>query len=100
MNGNNQLRFSWLRERILTVRDSIENNKSILDNATNENDAGDMVYSFAWTSVLNNRTTNELRVGHVRESLLQGPKALFGKTDSESAFFDRSWSLAESRGSA
>jgi hypothetical protein len=91
LNGNNQLRFSWLRERILTVRDSIESNKSILDNATNENDAGDMVYSFAWTSVLNNRTTNEVRVGHVRESLLQGPKALFDKTDSESAFFDRSW---------
>ena len=91
VNGNNQVSFRWTRERILTVRDSIENNKSIPDNATNENDAGDMVYSFSWTSVLNNRTTNEVKVGHVRESLLQGSKLLFDKTDSESAFFDRSW---------
>ena len=91
LNGNNQLRFSWLRERILTVRDSIENDKAILDAARHENDAGDIVYSVAWTSILNSRTTNEVRVGHVRESLLQGPKALFDKTGSESAFFDRSW---------
>ena len=27
-----------------------------------------------WTSVLNNRTTNEFKIGHVRESLLQGPQ--------------------------
>ncbi len=91
VNGNNQIKISWLRERVLTVRDSIEDNSSILDNATHENDSGDQVISFALTSVLNNRTTNEFRVGHVRENLLQGPKELFGKTDSESAFFDRSW---------
>src|SRR5206468_3622915 len=30
-----------------------------------------------WTSVVNNRTTNELKFGHVRESLLQGPQAVF-----------------------
>jgi hypothetical protein len=77
INGNNQFSFRWTREAILTERDSIENNKSILDNATNENDAGDIIYSFAWTSVLNNRTTNELKFGHVRESLLQGSKTLF-----------------------
>jgi hypothetical protein len=49
------------------------------------------VVSFSWTSVLNNRTTNEIRVGHVRENLLQGPKVLFSNTDSTSAFFDNSW---------
>ena len=31
-------------------------------------------FSVAWTSVLNNRTTNEFRIGHVRENLLQGPE--------------------------
>ena len=78
LTGNNQLSFRWTRERILTVRDSIENNLSILDNATNENDAGDQVFSFSLASVVNNRTTNELKLGHVRESLLQGSKLLFG----------------------
>jgi hypothetical protein len=91
VNGNNSLSFRWTRERILTVNDSIENDLAILDAARHENDSGDQVVSFAWTSVLNNRTTNEVKVGHVRENLLQGPKALFDKTASESAFFDRSW---------
>ena len=77
MNGANQLSFRWTREAILTQRDSIENDKGILDNARYENDAGDIIYSAAWTSVVNNRTTNELKFGHVRESLLQGPKNLF-----------------------
>ena len=36
-----------------------------------------MCYSVSWTSVLNNRMTNELKFGHVRESLLQGPRAVF-----------------------
>jgi hypothetical protein len=77
LNGNNQFSFRWTREAILTKNDEIEDNESIPDNATFENDAGDIVLSFAWTSVLNNHTTNEIRVGHVRESLLQGPRPLF-----------------------
>lgn len=77
LNGNNQVSFRWTREAILTLRDTIEDNKSILDNATNENDAGDHVYSLSWTSILNSRMTNELKFGHVRESLLQGPDAVF-----------------------
>jgi outer membrane receptor protein involved in Fe transport len=35
------------------------------------------VFSGSFASVLNNRTTNEFKVGHVRESLLQGPRQLF-----------------------
>lgn len=91
VSGSNSLSFRWTRERILTVRDSIENDLAILDAARHENDSGDQVISFAWTSVLNDHTTNELKVGHVRENLLQGPSALFDKRDSESAFFDGSW---------
>jgi hypothetical protein len=91
VNGNNALSFRWTRERILTVNDSIEDDLAILDAARHENDSGDQVISFSWTTVLNNRTTNEVKVGHVRENLLQGPKSLFDQTDSTSAFFDGSW---------
>jgi hypothetical protein len=77
IGANNQASFRWTREAILTERDSIENNASTLDNATHENDAGDHVFSFSLASVLNNRTTNEVKIGHVRESLLQGSKLLF-----------------------
>jgi hypothetical protein len=91
LNGNNSLSVRWTRERVLTVNDSIEDDLAILDAARHENDSGDQVFSWSWTSVLNNRTTNEFKVGHVRENLLQGPKALFSDTDSTSAFFDHGW---------
>jgi hypothetical protein len=77
LNGSNQVSFRWTREHILTRNDSIEDDKAIPDAARHENDAGDHVYSISWTSVLNNRTTNELKFGHVRESLLQGSPLLF-----------------------
>ena len=91
LNGSNMIGFRWTRERVLTVNDSIENDLATLNAARHENDSGDQVFSGSWTWVVNNRTTNEFRVGHVRENLLQGPKALFGNTDKESAFFDNSW---------
>jgi len=77
LNGSNQLSVRWTREAILTQNDSIEDDKAIPDAARHENDAGDQVFSVSWTSVLNNRTTNELKFGHVRESLLQGSRLLF-----------------------
>lgn len=77
LNGNNQISFRWTREAIITERDSIEDDLAILDAARHENDSGDQVFSGSWTSVLNNHTTNELKVGHVRENLLQGPSSLF-----------------------
>ncbi len=83
LSGNNQLSFRWTREKIVTERDSIEVDKAILDAARYENDAGDQVFSGSLASVLNNRTTNEIKIGHVRESLLQGPRPLF---DSNWAF--------------
>jgi outer membrane receptor for ferrienterochelin and colicin len=77
LNGSNQLSVRWTREAILTQNDSIEDDKAIPDAARHENDAGDHVFSVSWTSVVNNRTTNELKFGHVRESLLQGSRRLF-----------------------
>jgi Carboxypeptidase regulatory-like domain/TonB dependent receptor-like, beta-barrel len=77
LSSNNQLSFRWTREAILTERDTIEDDKAILDAARYENDAGDHVFSGSLASVLNNKTTNEIKIGHVRESLLQGPRPLF-----------------------
>src|SRR5262245_42296685 len=77
LNNNNQVSFRWTREKILTERDTIEDDKAILDAARYENDAGDQVFSGSLASVLNNKTTNEIKIGHVRESLLQGPRQLF-----------------------
>src|SRR5204863_5607720 len=51
------------------------------------------VISLSWASVLNSHTTNELKFGHVRENLLQGPTVLFEKTDKTSAFFDGGWNF-------
>jgi hypothetical protein len=83
ISTNNHLSFRWVREAVLTENDEIEGNNSTPDNATFENDSGDQVFSFAATTVLSNRATNELRIGHVRENLLQGPKI----------FFDESWNF-------
>ncbi|MBI2189749.1 MAG: TonB-dependent receptor [Acidobacteria bacterium] len=74
---NHRLKFSWLREAILTQNDELEGDLAILDASRHENDAGDIVYNFSWTSVLSNRATNEVRVGRVQESLRQGPRVVF-----------------------
>jgi Carboxypeptidase regulatory-like domain/TonB dependent receptor/TonB-dependent Receptor Plug Domain len=77
LNNNHHLSFRWVREAVLTLNDELEGNASTPSNATYENDAGDHVYSFSWTSVLGSNVTNEIKVGHVRESLLQGPRVFF-----------------------
>ena len=76
-NGNNQISFRWTREAVITERDSIEDDLAVPGAARHENDSGDQVFSASWASVINNRTTNELKIGHVRENLLQGPGQLF-----------------------
>jgi outer membrane receptor protein involved in Fe transport len=74
---NHRLRFSWLREAILTQNDELEGDLEILDASRHENDAGDVVLNFTLTSVLGNRATNEIRLGRVQESLRQGPRIVF-----------------------
>lgn len=74
---NHRLKFSWLREAILTQNDELEGDLAIADASRHENDAGDVVLNFTLTSVLNNRIINEARAGRVQESLLQGPRAVF-----------------------
>jgi outer membrane receptor for ferrienterochelin and colicin len=76
-NSNNQISFRWTREAIITERDSIEGDLAVIEAARHENDSGDQVFSASWAAVVNNRMTNELKFGHVRENLLQGPGQLF-----------------------
>ena len=74
---NHRIKFSWLREAILTQNDELEGDLATPDAARYENDAGDIVLNFTLTSVLGSRGTNEFRVGRVQESLLQGPRVVF-----------------------
>jgi hypothetical protein len=74
---NHRLKFSWLREAILTQNDEIEGDLAVADAARHENDAGDVVLNFTLTSVLKSSVINEVRVGRVQESLLQGPRVVF-----------------------
>ena len=67
-----------MREAAITDCEDLQDDLSLLENCEIENDSGDQVYSFSWTSVLGNRATNEFKVSHVRENLLQGGLFAFG----------------------
>lgn len=67
----------WIREAAVTVGEDWEDDLSTLDNVGIENDAGDAAYNVSWTAVIGGRATNELRIGHVREDLLQGGRQYF-----------------------
>ncbi|HET9263897.1 MAG TPA: TonB-dependent receptor [Vicinamibacterales bacterium] len=83
LTANNNLSFRWVREAAITDCEDLQDDLSILENCTIENDSGDQVASFSWTSVLGNRSTNEFRVSHVRENLLQGGLFAFDCTAPE-----------------
>lgn len=70
--ANNHLSFRWVREAAITDGEDLQDDLSTFDNRAIENDSGDQIYSFSWTSVIGNRATNEVKVSHVRENLLQG----------------------------
>ena len=77
VTNNNHLSVRWVREAVLTRNDELEGNRSTPSNATFENDSGDQVLSFSWATVLGSSATNEIKAGHVRENLLQGPQIWF-----------------------
>jgi hypothetical protein len=74
---NHHFSIRWVRAHELTEKDNLAGSMQTPKNWRYENDAGDHVFSMALTSVLGSRATNELKYGHVRESLLQGPRSLF-----------------------
>jgi hypothetical protein len=69
--------FRWLREAAPTIGENWEANLSTRDNIFIENDAGDQVFNWNWTTIIGNRATNEFKVTHVREDLLQGNTSYF-----------------------
>ena len=77
LTPTNHLSFRWVREAAITDCEDLQD-QALLENCEIENDSGDQVYSFSWTSVLGNRATNELKLSGVRENLLQGGLFAFG----------------------
>jgi carboxypeptidase family protein/TonB-dependent receptor-like protein len=77
LSGNQNISVRWLRAHELTEKDTLIESLQVPSNWRHENDAGDQVFSVAFTSIFGSHATNELRVGHTRESLLQGSPTLF-----------------------
>ena len=72
MTANNNLSVRWIKEAAVTVGEDWEDELSTPDHVDIENDGGDQTLNASWATVIGNRATNELKVGHVREDLLQG----------------------------
>ena len=72
LSTNNHLSVRYLKESAVTFGEDWEEDLSTRDNIAIENDAGDAAYNASWTTILGTSATNELKVGHVREDLLQG----------------------------
>jgi hypothetical protein len=77
VSSNHNLSVRWNRAHELTEKDELSGSDATMSAWEHENDAGDQVYSVSFTSVFGNHATNELRVGRVTESLLQGPRRVF-----------------------
>jgi outer membrane receptor protein involved in Fe transport len=77
MSRNQALSFRWVREAALTVGENLESNLSTPDNVFIENDSGDQIFNASWTTIIGSHATNEFKVAHVRENLLQGSRAYF-----------------------
>lgn len=77
MTSAHALSFRWVREAALTVGENLESNLSTPDNVFIENDSGDQIFNVNWTTVIGHNATNEFKVTHVRENLLQGNRQYF-----------------------
>ncbi len=77
MTNAHALSFRWVREAALTVGENLESNLSTPDNVFIENDSGDQIFNVNWTTVIGHNATNEFKVTHVRENLLQGNSQYF-----------------------
>ncbi len=69
---NHNISFRWSRQATTNAGENWELNRSTRDNVQIENDAGDHMFNGSWTMVIGNRATNELKAGHIRESVLDG----------------------------
>ena len=72
LSANNHLSVRYINESAITVGEDWEDDLSTPDHVDIENDGADRAFNVSWTSVIGDSATNELKVGHVREDLLQG----------------------------
>jgi hypothetical protein len=72
LTPNNNISARWLKESAITVGEDWEDDLRTRDGIDIENDAGDSTFNVSWTTIFGSSATNEVRVGHVREDLLQG----------------------------
>lgn len=77
MTPNNNLSVRWIKEAAVTLGEDWEDELSTLDHVDIENDAGDQAANTSWTTIIGDRATNELKIGHVREDLLHGNRKYF-----------------------
>jgi hypothetical protein len=72
LTPNHSLSARYLNESAIAVGEDWEDDLRVRGAQDIENDAGDRTFNVSFTSILGNRATNEFKVGHVREDLLQG----------------------------
>ena len=77
LSDKHNVSVRWIRESAETIGEDWEDELSTPDHVDIENDAGDQQFSASWTTILGQRATNELKVGHVREDLLHGNTKYF-----------------------
>ena len=73
--GHN-LSFRWVREKTPTIGENQEEERQLSEYVFIEGDT-DHISNGNWTAIIGNRATNEFRVTHVREDILQGPRDVF-----------------------
>jgi hypothetical protein len=75
-SSNQNFSFRWVRERTPTIGENWEEENQLAEHVFIEGDM-DHFSGGNWTAILGNNATNEVRVNHVREDVLQGMRSFF-----------------------
>jgi outer membrane receptor protein involved in Fe transport len=77
ISSSHSLSARYVRQRTTEAGDEWVPLGSTRDNIELEDDSGDQMFNLGWTWVVNNRATNELRVGDVRQGVFSGGRPFF-----------------------
>ena len=75
-SSNHNFSFRWVRERTPTIGENWEEENQLREHVLIEGDM-DHFSGGSWTAIIGNTATNEVRVNHVREDVLQGMRSFF-----------------------
>ena len=75
-SSNHNFSFRWVRERTPTIGENWEEENQLREHVFIEGDM-DHFSGGNWTAIIGNNATNEVRVNHVREDVLQGMRSFF-----------------------